>query len=158
MADEEEGGEDDNGEEEQFEIDEAPDVNGLLQCSICGRRFAEDRLQKHMSICEKNKSKKRKVFDLRKQRLVSSEQAQFVANAEKTDKVYQKKAKKANWRAQHENFIAAIRAAKDPSLPPAPPAENPDFVQCDGCGRRFNETAAARHIPKCMDKAKGKRK
>lgn len=34
-------------------------------------------------------------------------------------------------------------------LPPPPPSSNPDYVQCPHCGRRFNETAAERHIPKC---------
>ena len=27
-----------------------------------------------------------------------------------------------------------------------------DYVQCDYCGRRFNESAAQRHIPWCKDK------
>lgn len=34
-------------------------------------------------------------------------------------------------------------------LPPPPPSENPDYVQCPHCGRRFNQAAAERHIPKC---------
>lgn len=34
-------------------------------------------------------------------------------------------------------------------LPPPPPSSNPDYVQCPSCGRRFNEAAAQRHIPKC---------
>lgn len=69
-------------------------------------------------------------------------------------------AKKSDWRRKHEEFIAAIRAAKEvqahlakggklSDLPPPPPSENPDYVQCPHCNRRFNETAAARHIPKC---------
>ena len=69
-------------------------------------------------------------------------------------------AKKGNWRKKHEEFIAAIRAAKEmqahlarggklSDLPPPPPSENADYVQCPHCSRRFNEGAAARHIPKC---------
>ena len=27
-----------------------------------------------------------------------------------------------------------------------------DYVQCDYCGRRFNESAAQRHIPWCKEK------
>lgn len=68
--------------------------------------------------------------------------------------------KKANWRRTHEEFIRAIRSAKQvqqhianggklSDLPPPPPSENPDFVQCPHCNRRFNEAAAERHIPKC---------
>ena len=148
-------------------------------------------------MCEKNKNKKRKVFDLKKQRIVSNEMAQFVAQADRTDKQYQKKARKVcageegggggwggycfmwtcvgegrrscrsvhffpvnsklnsfllvyclppppfpppfpfpfpshlqgNWRQKHEDFIAAIRAAKGgDSAHPAPPAANLDYV------------------------------
>lgn len=68
--------------------------------------------------------------------------------------------KKGNWRKKHEEFIAAIRAAKEmkahlarggklSDLPPPPPSENPDYIQCPHCSRRFNEGAATRHIPKC---------
>lgn len=70
--------------------------------------------------------------------------------------------KKSNWRQKHEEFINAIRGAKEmqqyiakggklSDLPPPPPSENPDFVQCPHCGRRFNEAAAERHIPKCVN-------
>ena len=40
-----------------------------------------------------------------------------------------------------------------PLPPPPPPAENPDYVKCDFCGRRFKEQAAERHIPFCREKA-----
>lgn len=70
--------------------------------------------------------------------------------------------KKNNWRQKHEDFIRAIRSAKQvqqhianggklSDLPPPPPSENPDFVQCPHCNRRFNEAAAERHIPKCAN-------
>lgn len=69
-------------------------------------------------------------------------------------------AKKGNWRKKHEEFIAAIRSAKEmqahlarggklSDLPPPPPSENADYIQCPHCQRRFNEGAATRHIPKC---------
>jgi len=78
--------------------------------------------------------------------------------------------KKADWRRKHEEFIQAIRSAKQvqqhlakggklSDLPPPPPSENPDYVQCPHCERRFNEAAAQRHIPKCAtflhNKSKG---
>jgi zinc-finger of a C2HC-type len=67
-----------------------------------------------------------------------------------------------NWRSKHEDFIKTIRAAKEmqahlakggklSDLPPPPPSENPDYVQCPHCARRFNESAAARHIPLCKN-------
>lgn len=71
-------------------------------------------------------------------------------------------AKKGDWRRKHEEFIAAIRSAKQvqahlakggklSDLPPPPPSENPDYVQCPHCSRRFNSSAAERHIPKCAN-------
>ena len=67
-----------------------------------------------------------------------------------------------NWRSKHEDFIKTIRAAKEmqahlakggklSDLPPPPPSENPDYVQCPHCSRRFNGAAAARHIPLCKN-------
>lgn len=41
------------------------------------------------------------------------------------------------------------RGGKLSDLPPPPPSENPDYIQCPHCSRRFNQGAAERHIPKC---------
>lgn len=49
------------------------------------------RLAKHEVICQKAASKKRKVFDLRKQRLAGTGAEQFAAKAEKVAEVYEKK-------------------------------------------------------------------
>lgn len=67
-----------------------------------------------------------------------------------------------NWRSKHEDFIKTIRAAKEmqahlarggklSDLPPPPISENPDYVTCPHCSRRFNESAASRHIPLCKN-------
>lgn len=80
----------------------------------------------------------------------------------KTPAKKQPTAKKSDWRRKHEEFIQAIRSAKQmqqhlakggklSDLPPPPPSENPDYVQCPHCQRRFNQTAAERHIPKCSN-------
>jgi len=58
---------------------------------------------------------------------------------------------KADWRTQHENFVKAIRYAKGVSNEPPPPTENPDYVQCPHCERKFNPATAESHIPKCKD-------
>ena len=61
-----------------------------------------------------------------------------------------------------EEFINAIRDAKKvqqhikrggkaSDLPPPPPSENPDYVLCRFCQRRFAPTVAERHIPKCQN-------
>lgn len=140
---------------------------GMSACSNCGRHFNEDRIEKHEKICQKTTSKKRKVFDITKHRVQGTEAEAYVRKSIKAPKVVvPKKAetptKKSDWRKKHEEFIAAIRAAKEvqqhlarggklSDLPPPPPSENPDYVQCPHCSRRFNEAAATRHIPKCAN-------
>lgn len=47
----------------------APPPEGMVQCGICGRNFLEDRIAKHETICSKNATKKRKVFDSTKHRV-----------------------------------------------------------------------------------------
>ncbi|XP_018572201.1 zinc finger C2HC domain-containing protein 1C-like isoform X2 [Anoplophora glabripennis] len=151
----------------------------LMECNFCGRRFAADRLQKHEDICSKTGKKKRKVYDATKHRVVGTELESYVLRGQKGRSGTSTKSKqtsKKDWRRTHEEFIAAIRAAKQTQahlakggklsdLPPPPPSSNPDYVQCPHCGRRFNQAAAERHIPKCVNfqfnkpkpKAAGKR-
>ncbi|KAK5647520.1 hypothetical protein RI129_002412 [Pyrocoelia pectoralis] len=143
----------------------------LQACQYCNRRFAEDRLATHEDICAKTGKKKRKVYDATKHRVVGTE---LEAYTRKPNKSLQQKpqpapVKKTNWRKKHEEFIGAIRAAKMAQahvakggklsdLPPPPPSENPDYVQCPHCGRKFNQSAAERHIPKCATYEFNKRK
>lgn len=108
-----------------------------------------------MNVC--GGEKKRKVFDSTKMRVKGTEAESFVKRKKPEPKV-----KPNNWKAKHEEFIAAIRYAKMAgkiekeggnvaSLPPPPRSQNPDYVQCPYCSRRFAQTAAERHIPKCKD-------
>ncbi|XP_063367634.1 zinc finger C2HC domain-containing protein 1C [Cydia amplana] len=136
-----------------------------VPCSVCGRRFAEDRLAKHEGICRRAQTKKRKPFDALKHRLAGTEAEPFISKLRKSNTASNAapaKPKPLNnsWRQKHEEFIQAIRAAKQvqqhlaaggklSDLPPPPPSENPDYVQCPHCSRRFNQAAAERHIPKC---------
>ncbi|XP_039757601.1 zinc finger C2HC domain-containing protein 1C isoform X1 [Pararge aegeria] len=145
----------------------APTANSAVPseggCTVCGRHFAPDRLPKHQEICRKTHTKKRKPFDVLKHRLAGTEAEPFINKLRKgtpsTTKVQQKNLN-SNWRQKHEEFIQAIRAAKQvqahldaggklSDLPPPPPSENPDYVQCPHCKRRFNQSAAERHVPKC---------
>ncbi|XP_059610931.1 uncharacterized protein LOC132257893 isoform X2 [Phlebotomus argentipes] len=153
-----------------------PPPDGMSECNICGRYFAEDRIQKHIAICAKITSKKRKIFDSTKHRVQGTDAETFVLKrgprGARTVAAAPPKAqpaasssggsagKKNNWRRKHEEFIEAIRAAKQmqahlakggklSDLPPPPRSENPDYIQCPHCMRRFNEAAATRHIPKC---------
>lgn len=142
----------------QEPVKSRPRDPNLEQCKFCGRSFAKDRIQKHEEICAKT-LKKRKVFDATKMRVKGTEAEQFVR---KKNKKEDPKPKKSSWRTQHENFIASIRQAKAvqkhlasggklSDLPPPPPSENPDYVPCPHCGRKFNDAAAERHIPRCKN-------
>ncbi|XP_037294103.1 zinc finger C2HC domain-containing protein 1C isoform X2 [Manduca sexta] len=145
----------------------APSSGSGAACTICGRHFAPDRVAKHQEICKKSHTKKRKPFDALKHRLAGTEAEPFINKLRKsttTPSTTKVNAKPLNssWRQKHEEFIQAIRAAKQvqahlnaggklSDLPPPPPSENPDYVQCPHCNRRFNQGAAERHIPKCAN-------
>ncbi|RNA24713.1 zinc finger protein 474 -like [Brachionus plicatilis] len=137
----------------QLIIDDKP--VSLVPCRNCGRSFATDRIQVHQNAC--TGQKKRKVFDMTKQRVQGTEAETFVRKKKPEPKV-----KSNNWRSKHEEFIAAIRYAKlagkiekeggnIASLAPPPRSTNPDYIECPHCLRKFNQTAAERHIPKCKD-------
>lgn len=94
--------------------------------------------------------------------LQGTEAEPYVTKTLKIKKKPEIPSKKSDWRRKHEEFIQAIRSAKQmqqhlakggklSDLPPPPPSENPDYVKCPTCGRSFNESAAARHIPKCVN-------
>ena len=128
----------------------------LVPCSKCGRTFAGDRVDRHERIC--NNTKQRKVFNSTKHRTEGTEAAAFNRPGRSSSKPMPKP--KSNWRQKHEDFIRAIRDAKNvqsyvkkggnlADLPPPPPSENPDYVFCKHCTRRFAPETAVRHIPKC---------
>ncbi|NXE26383.1 ZC21C protein, partial [Ardeotis kori] len=131
----------------------------LEQCSFCGRKFLCSRLEKHTSICGKNQSSKRKAFDSSKARARGTELEQY--QLQKNPEAPQKNSpRKSNWRQKHEALIQTLRQARQvqqvlsrggkmSDLPPLPPIENPDYVACPYCSRRFAPRAAERHIPKC---------
>ena len=50
----------------------------LSQCKNCGRNFAEDRIEKHETICTKTTQKKRKPFDMTKKRVQGTDAAPYV--------------------------------------------------------------------------------
>ncbi|XP_023568030.1 zinc finger C2HC domain-containing protein 1B isoform X2 [Octodon degus] len=130
----------------------------LFPCEVCGRSFAADVLERHVPICRKLFNKKRKPFNSLKQRLQGTD----IPTVAKAPQPKSQPVKKSNWREQHEEFINTIRSAKDcmqamkegrPLPPPPPPRVNPDYIQCPYCMRRFNETAAGRHINFCKDQS-----
>jgi hypothetical protein len=71
--------------------------------------------------------------------------------------------KKSKWKAQSEAFRSAMKASSGndtgPTLgkggiPIPAPEVYDDRTECQFCGRKFNETAAERHIPQCEVKFK----
>ncbi|XP_011184302.1 zinc finger C2HC domain-containing protein 1C isoform X2 [Zeugodacus cucurbitae] len=148
------------------------DTGNMGLCRYCNRHFNTERLAKHEVVCEKMAHTKRKIFDAARHRLRGTEAEKYLKKAQTRNSnksAYSSAAaasgmtaslKKNNWRKKHEEFIQAIRAAKQvqahlarggklSDLPPPPPSENPDYIQCPHCMRRFNESAAERHIPRC---------
>ncbi|KAI8812802.1 hypothetical protein BJ742DRAFT_791863, partial [Cladochytrium replicatum] len=137
-----------------------------IPCQQCGRKFAEDRLNVHVKAC-KVASKTRKVFDAGKARVRGTDLEKYTEiSKHKNPAAESIKLKKNNWRAKHQNFIQMVRAARDPNAKDTSSfaAGNQggfdpyaDYVQCEHCGRRFNEDSAKRHIPVCAS-AKAKQR
>ncbi|XP_074441387.1 zinc finger C2HC domain-containing protein 1C [Larus michahellis] len=132
---------------------------GLRQCSFCRRKFLCTRLEKHMSVCGKSQGSKRKVFDSSRARARGTELEQY-QQWNCSERPQNEPPRRNNWRQKHEVFIQTLRQARQvqqvlskggkvSDLPPLPAIENPDYVACPYCGRRFAPQAAERHIPIC---------
>ncbi|NWR10406.1 ZC21C protein, partial [Paradoxornis webbianus] len=132
------------------------------QCSFCKRKFLCTRLEKHMSICAKNQDSKRKVFDSRKARARGTELEQYQQRKSSRSPQTKTPPRKNNWKQKHEALIRIMSQARQAQqtlakgrkvsgLPPLPPNENPDYVACTYCGRKFAPRVAERHIPKCKN-------
>ncbi|NXM08089.1 ZC21C protein, partial [Tyrannus savana] len=138
----------------------AVEQEGLAQCSFCSRKFLCSRLEKHMSTCGKNQVSKRKVFDSSKARARGTEMEHYQQWKSSRSPQSETPPRRNNWRQKHEALIQIVRQARQlqqvltkgekvSDLPPLPPMENPDYVACTYCGRRFAPRVAERHIPKC---------
>lgn len=140
--------------EEAVHTNNVTDQN-MTECKVCGRKFLPERMEAHEKACVKLHNKKRKPFVARK-----TVEGQSI---KKTKSATQSKPK-SNWRKTHEEFVANIRAARQAQkildaggsladLPPPPPSDTSHLTPCPHCGRKFSESAAARHIPLCKEKA-----
>ena len=118
----------------------------MSECGTCGRRFNSDRIAKHEAVCAKTYTKPAARPHTVKP-AAAAHAAPVVDNT---------------WKSKHNDFQQALRYAKQltaaqqqgiplSSLPPPPPAANPDYVQCPHCQRRFAPQAAERHIPACKN-------
>mmetsp|Transcript_14163 Transcript_14163/g.25331 ORF Transcript_14163/g.25331 Transcript_14163/m.25331 type:complete len:841 (-) Transcript_14163:248-2770(-) len=149
----------------------------LEPCSLCGRKFNADRIEKHMNACAKAQQK-RKKFDTTKKRLegvaTNPDDKRIVLDAlqskNKAKSVAKAKADKAaKWKRDSMALREAMKYNKEISkaqaagidistLPPPTSSVHDDLVPCSNCGRTFSEQAAKRHIPLCKNqKAKPNR-
>ncbi|XP_050444391.1 zinc finger C2HC domain-containing protein 1A-like [Adelges cooleyi] len=145
-----------------------PIAPGMERCPHCNRDFNSDRIDKHITVCLQTQKKKRKVFDMTKQRLEGTDAKAYVIGAKGKKASPPPPApahKKTSWRQKHEEFVANIRNArmaqqhlakggKLSDLPPPPPLDTSDLTPCPHCGRKFNDNAATRHIPLCLERQK----
>eukprot|EP00485_Elphidium_margaritaceum_P010103 CAMPEP_0202695580 /NCGR_PEP_ID=MMETSP1385-20130828/9144_1 /ASSEMBLY_ACC=CAM_ASM_000861 /TAXON_ID=933848 /ORGANISM="Elphidium margaritaceum" /LENGTH=737 /DNA_ID=CAMNT_0049351637 /DNA_START=77 /DNA_END=2290 /DNA_ORIENTATION=- len=144
-----------------------PQQIARVPCHQCGRKFAQDALQKHIRICKKVFGQKRKQFNTKHQRSDNEAlQAQSTTDqaAIERELARKKEAQKKKWKAQSSMLRDAIRqskaieqAIKDgkplsevPAMQSMPAAMD-DRVPCPHCGRKFAEETAKRHIPKCQN-------
>eukprot|EP00668_Euglena_longa_P011351 GGOE01013748.1.p1 GENE.GGOE01013748.1~~GGOE01013748.1.p1 ORF type:complete len:588 (-),score=51.43 GGOE01013748.1:184-1947(-) len=137
-------------EVEMYEASNVP----MRECHVCGRSFRQDRIGKHTVACEKSSNKKRKVFDMSKQRL-DGEALKIARDAKRNQKPepIHKEGALPKWKQQHLEFQHALksgRAADDGLAPPPPPVQD-TREECPYCGRRFASDVAERHIPKCKN-------
>ncbi|XP_064383273.1 zinc finger C2HC domain-containing protein 1A-like [Halichondria panicea] len=144
-----------------YPIDEIPadavqHPAGFESCNLCGRTFNPDVLARHQRICSKKSSTNRKTFDSSKQRQCADLQV-FLATHGRAPTPKQTK---KDWRKKHESLVESMRSARivteaiktgAPLPPHRPSAPDPDYVQCPHCDRRFQESAAERHMPFCKE-------
>ena len=134
-----------------------------IPCSICGRKFFPDRIEKHENVCVNQK--KRKKFDTKAHRIVDESQKQY-GRKKKTPEKRKKGGgepmpgeKVPKWKKQSESLKQAMKMNRkikqvadsggDIRQLPTMPSANDDYVECQYCYRRFSEEVAERHIPNC---------
>lgn len=140
-----------------------------VPCRYCGRKFAQDRIDKHEDACA-TASKKRRVFNSTKQRLAGTEAEGYARRVSKQPAKPHKEMinGKPKYKVEHENLVAALRAARkmtkyqedlEAGRAVGPPPKMPeiqdmpdDRVQCPYCGRKFGEEQYERHRRFCEPK------
>lgn len=133
---------------EQLPISPAPEDSQqapptLVNCPVCDRKFAEDRLPTHQAICEKAKTKQRAVFPSSSQRVIDP----IMTHPQSSEDV---KSDPEKWRREHEDFVEAMKFVKStPVRHESVATPSNDYVHCPHCNRNFAPHVAERHIPTC---------
>jgi len=97
----------------------------LQPCDSCGRKFNLEALQRHIKVCEKTKSKPRKIFDA-------------VHKLWKTDAEVEKS--RLERRSSERRKKSSLKGEES-------------YKPCDFCGRKFCENAFERHVEWCRTKS-----
>ena len=120
--------------------EQPPEQVVLASCSICKRKFNEERLARHEDVCAKSESKKRQVFDSKVHRTADLEADPMAVKSSDTG------VKRSSWRQRSEALKAGLNGTS---------VESEDTrVPCPHCNRRFASTTAETHIPSCGEKAR----
>ncbi|KAK0179722.1 hypothetical protein PV327_005450 [Microctonus hyperodae] len=139
----------------------------LLPCAICARTFKPQSLEKHTKVCERAAIKKRKPFDSAKQRIRGTELEEFLPCQVKKLNYYEERINpKSSWKQTHDEFLRAIRAAREDSMEVTPnrsiaptsnvssgaPTRANEKGQCPTCYRQFGIKAYDRHVAWCKER------
>lgn len=159
-------------------MSEQPDVEEPTSpCPHCGRSFRADVLVKHQKVCQKVFQKKRKPFNMQKQRMVDGEQMSLMKMGQKEMARNPKLNGKNNqmgkggipkWKLQSMEFRQICRGGfggpvkiggggkkggvgKSGGNMPAytPSVINDGFIPCKFCNRRYNDEAYHKHLAGC---------
>ena len=134
----------------------------MAECHVCHRRFDATRLSRHVAACQKSAAAaaKRKEFDAQEARvnklyendpMAAAKVLRQIEKEEELAAMGRAPPKKSTWRKKSAELINAVgRAAVSGSAPPIPVAD--DRVPCPGCGKKFSEETAQRHIPSCLER------
>ncbi|XP_011347401.2 uncharacterized protein LOC105285127 isoform X2 [Ooceraea biroi] len=143
----------------EFRRDEPPI---LLPCAVCGRTFSPDSLERHIEICSKNRSKKRRPFDSAKQRLQGTELAEFLPKQETRRHQDIKNFDRISWKKKHDDLLRTIREARgeiinspkqsDSLILSGAPTRANEKGTCPTCNRHFGLKAYDRHVAWCKDR------
>lgn len=103
-----------------------------IECSTCKRRFNEDVFERHSSICQKNASKPKRIYDSQSKRTAALKELNgSLPNLKKS--------------------VKKTEEIKEIEIDGAEKIDK-DRFRCNGCMRKFNEKAAERHVPLCLQK------
>lgn len=142
-----------------------PEVEGeKVPCSMgCGRSFNHQALVVHERICVKVFQKKRREFDVVKQRLTNLEGIGNLPKPKPEAFAPRPKAKVPKWKIESHNLRVGLRQARGLAPPAfgtskdvagAQQADMETRIKCAHCTRMFDPKVAERHIPFCANKEK----